>query len=610
MMTRSFGSFSLLARIAAGLACLQVALITPAVALEINPDIATVEKALESKIEQTVRTYLGDESKVITHVYIKESIRGPATKAKGTDAGIDIIYAPVPFISVPEANNISSRRSLLIKSVEAEVQVAGDTDGALIDDAVLASVKSIVEKTLKGFNAKVTVSKLELPPKRAPAEKGFLERQNLDAKSLLPVVSLVLAALIMALGVGFVARSLRASANTLVHGFSRIFVSTHSQDGGDGKPLVFETRGEAATREAGRADPAYSAAHFKNYERNLAVVKETLAQSPMVFLRTIRDEQEELRGIKWLLPSLATEEQQNLKNYFGRAGLPRVSEMEHLRAPADPMIWLQDFVERLMLRKIDERTQVERAIGAEKASRLYLAETKHLIQAVRKINTPASWRVLSEFTSRENLDKVISNVEPSDWMPLFKAAELNASALSSAADEILSVISKIPHEEAEAEERAGFYTRTLLEPVLQTLARKEPAQGDDFLKQIGAQAPELAALVRERYWSVNQLTRVPDDVLAAAFRDMRNEQRVSVLLALPPVHADRLLTLLPQGNVRTIVADQLAKTRSKKDPVEQKAAVASALQFIERLRQNYVSGEFQLLPDREIAPGPNLKIAA
>ena len=386
----------------AALPCFGTALPALGALLELNPDVASAEKGLESKIEQAIKTYLGDQSRVIARVVIKESVPGPSTRAISKDAGINIIYAPVPFISIADKSDLNARRSIFIKSVEAEIQVSGEQDQVL-EGNFIADVKAIVERILKGFNAKISIIQLEIPYKKVIRNQNFLERYQLDLKSLLPVLSMIFAALILATGIGFVARSVKYSASTLADGFAKL--SLPSQSTGS---EINGSSAQAKTPEPQQpipVAPAYSAAHSENYTRNFAIFKECLIQNPIVFLRALRDDAEELRGIKWILPSLSGEEQQSLKKYISRSGFTRFSNMAHLKPPADPMIWLQDFAERLMIRKVDERTIVDRALGIEKSGKLYLANPKHLVKAVRKVNSSGAWRILSEFVSNATLDR-------------------------------------------------------------------------------------------------------------------------------------------------------------------------------------------------------------
>ena len=571
--------------------------------IELNPEVERLEKSLEQKVYAAVKTYFGEDSRFVASVHVKESEVRPAKKDKAPapEVGVDILYAPIPLVNDFVQNTPTpeeARKHLVIDSVEVEIQVAGD-----VDTKALTNAKDLVRKTLKAFNPTVTVSKLTVPqrslaavpsPSPTPA-KAEADAGKLDFRSLMPMIAVITAAVILALGIIFIAQALRSSAQTLVSGLSHVFLSGKNSDklGVEGaseeKPIVLEHRNAPDKKPKKTTSPE---AHLRDYGRNIGIIKESLAQDPMLFLRALIEGDHDLCGCKWLLPNLTSDEQDLLRRYLGVKRVARIAEIDSDSIDFEPTSWLQDFVERLMLKRIQDRTIVEKAVGPDRTVKLYLMPSKQLAEAARQLNTPASWRILSEFASKEELEKVLAELPTEQWQTIVQGAALDSESISITADQILSRLSEAS--DAVSDERSSFYSKTLLDPVLRSLSEKEFGKEEEFLDQVGSQAPELIAMVHERFWTPRDLDRVPESVLTQLMKKIRNEQRVALLYALPEAYSQRLQELLPQGNVRTIVMDQLARAKQRNNPNELRDAVLASREILENLRQQHMAGVFKL----------------
>ncbi|HLE01118.1 MAG TPA: hypothetical protein VJB59_12715 [Bdellovibrionota bacterium] len=573
---------------------------------ELNPEIEALRKSLEQKVQENVKTFLGDEARVVTSVQVIESQVRPQVKPLTPGDGVDILYAPSSFVTEQIRPVEAPSKNVVIDSVDVEIQIGGDVDATALNNA-----RELVLKTLKGLNPKVTVTKLTLPPKKAPtptpAPMPSVEPDKLSKapevpewKTLLPLLSAVAAAFILTLGILIFGQAVKASAQTVVQGLSSLFLTSKSKDslgieGSEENPIVLEHKNGLD----GGAKKPKSETLLTDYSRNVQIIKEALAQNPLLFLRAVNDSDQELWGIKWLLPNLTGDEQETVKKFLGMARVRRMAEIPNDADFGEQTAWLQDFVERLVLNKIRERTLVERALGSEKTARIFLIKPEHLSTIGKQLNTPGTWRILSEFLPRENFDKLIKEMPQSELQNLIDAARAEITAVAQAADQIIATAGEVP-EEQQTEERAQFYSQTLLDPILNSLASKNFGEDDEFLDRISEQAPELATMVRERFWTPRDLASVADEALGLVLRTLRNEQRAAFIFALPAPHSERVESLLPQGNVRTIVTDQLTRMRQRNDANEIRNALSTARNVIESLRKDHASGKFKL----RTAPAP------
>jgi hypothetical protein len=106
-------------------------------------------------------------------------------------------------------------------------------------------------------------------------------------------------------------------------------------------------------------------------------------------------------------------------------------------------------------------------------------------------------------------------------------------------------------------------------------------------------------MIQAKLWTPRRLALVPDAYLAAVLKPLGTDKKVALVHALPEEQANRVLALIPEGNARVIVVDQMKKRRTKRDPAELKAATSVCRQFLDQLRRDAEAGKLKLLNDSE-----------
>jgi hypothetical protein len=117
------------------------------------------------------------------------------------------------------------------------------------------------------------------------------------------------------------------------------------------------------------------------------------------------------------------------------------------------------------------------------------------------------------------------------------------------------------------------------------------------LEQVTGYSEELAQMLKREFWTAKDLGRVPEPYLAKVVKTLSNEDRCSLILALPKAESERIRSMVPEGNARSIVFDKVQKAITKNDPVQFQEAARTTRRLLDRLRLEANAGKFQPLGD-------------
>jgi hypothetical protein len=611
----------------------------------LSPELEQVQKQFESSLQDKIDRVLGKEAEIAVAVLITEkqkvvtpeegASRSPAATTGRRDLpdSVDYGYLEIPLPSddpnfaesFDEPENARTRNSaknteqaLEIESMRVSLQVTEDLDPKIIESA-----QALARETLARFNPEIRVTKympIRAIPKneagRNPAssanpteDKGSEEEKKDSAiegfKPFLPVLGTVLAALILTLGVIPIARAVKSSAAALAEAFRSMpssFSSSLNQKntvnssgslgGGGGK--------SDDPKDKSGATPPPAPVFLRDYARNTRLIQQVLSEAPLTLIQALRDNEEESSGLKWLIPSMNPTDQETLKRYLGQDRLNRIASSNGDQA-RDKLVWLQDLVERVLVKRMQGGSEVQKSLSADDMVRLVLAPTALLTQAVRQLATPAAWRILVDILEKQKLEEFLASFPTEEWSVVISASDATQADIQGAAQQLFQILSDLEARDSGNQKRTEFLRNTLLDPIVHLMMNKPLTEDETFLSNLSRTAPDMLELLKKELWTTRDLFRVPDDFLKQAIMGLSSEQRVSVLFALPDAEYARMEKIIPEGNARTIAISQVRRMKTKNDPSDIKSATVIGRQFLDYLRKESERGGFKPLAEAEVA---------
>lgn len=528
-----------------------------------HPVLATTNALLESDLEHRVERRLsqifGEKSKFGITVHIREAQPSADTKAYAEDTAAAVLYAPE------------------------------DTD-----EKVLESARGMVQETLSKFKPEITIKKF------TPADTSETSDTGGTPSSLLPLALFATGGLILA-GMILLGLMLRKSLESLAEGVRS------SRADGPSLPMPSASAGvgtmtpgtsKGMTHDKGTSGPL----PFLN--QNLKVVKQVLKDQPSLLVRELGNMSNAGKGFRWLLLLLTTEEQGSLRKYLGEQRLTQLAN-ESLASGGDDSFdakshWLDELSERLTMRLVRGNSPIEAALDTETIVEFLLSDADTVIAAAESVNDKGGWRILAEFLSKEEFQRYLAKSDSAKWKNIVEATDLGKEQIVSAAKRMIENIRNSPSQKSSKADRSRYFQSVLLEPVIAALKRMSLGQQDELVGRLQGVAPDLLPLIEERIWTPRQLHRVPPDYLTEYLKNIAMEQRVAMIVGLPPDLADRMVELLPEGNIKIVVKDQVKNIESRGDERERHQHSEVCRGLIEDLRGKATNREFRLLRPDEV----------
>ena len=570
--------FDVLRKTALGAVLVPLALLSGAFAAEIDSQLRDFETSVETKLKENLGAVRGD--KPIFAVYV-HAIRAPK-KSEDKGKQIDLGYLPVPYDMDAQGTITATEEKLEISTLDVEVQVPG-----AVDDPLRKAVDEVVQKTLKGYNPKVTVTSITPPV------------LPLDYRPYLPLAAALLGALIVALGIVGAAFALKRASLSISEGF----LSLKTSEINASKPKD-DTKKETEKKKAEEkpvspeVQKVSLAPAEKALDQNIRLIEKIIKEQPALFVRSVTDDDDDNRGIRWLLPKLADDVQQILQGAFGSQ---RMAHIAGLQTKPDQLfnytVWIQLLSEQIIVRKIQGGSVVERVLGPEKTLKLMTSPAKSVLAAAAKIDTNASWRIAAEFVPSDEFQGALGTAGEDRWQKVISGAMVKEDELGTAADALLGELSTAGGDAGDddtARAKEKYYSEQLLEPVVKAVKTKPLGEDDIFLDQIGTKAPDFVTLVRSRVWTPSVIARVPEQPLGRAVMRMTNEQRAALVVGMPKEYSDKVMALVPEGNAKTILLDRIKKLMTKADANKSPEVIAICRDFLDILKADHDSGKFAL----------------
>jgi hypothetical protein len=554
---------------------------TIARAVEVNPDLDRFEHTLESTVQQKLDTLFGADSRIVVTIAAKQKLTPTAAPQV-----VDLSYVDVPMDALGQANS-EIGKNLKIDSVDAELQVP-----AALDQAIVEQAQEVVKRILHNLNPKVNVTRVE-NVKKAQDKQDKSDKP--DPGDWLSFAALLGGALILTFGIILLGRAIKYFSRQVLEGFQSMRDSSKSVlDGGlDLGEKPSENKNSDKTSDTAGAPAILQT--MKDYSRNLKIVAQILRESPMVFSKAIQDNEREWRGVKWITPSLSAEDQDLLRRNLGSTRIAQMMELSKTEVHEDRTQWLQEFAERLVVQRMQGGSFLQKALSAEVLLPLFLADRALLREAAAKSGSRAAWRILAEFLPESDFEPLLCKLNETEMETVLSAAEVTEDEVRGVAQELLKSVQTQGDQNKLSHQKREFYRATLLNPMVMNVMGKAIGEDDLFLDGLSKSAPELVTLIRERVWTARDLNRVPKPYLEKIFKSLPLDHKSAVIFSLPGDVGSMLEVMLPEGNVKTIVLDQLKKCRERNSADELKAKSTICRQFLDYLRMQAQEKKFELL---------------
>ncbi|HVJ66166.1 MAG TPA: hypothetical protein VM901_12990 [Bdellovibrionota bacterium] len=559
---------------------------------QIKKNVFEMSEQLESRIESRVKNLLGAEARVVVGVFIKEK-RAPAS----TDFSSSNPWQVVGPYSVPTSLAFEgSGESARVDFERMEIKVQ-------IEKAYAAKfqkeVESVVNDTVRGLRASVQVlANLEpLPPvTRNPASESLLE----NYRHLLPVV----AAVIVLMGFLVVGLMLRSAATQVTEGFKQLKAATSVSLPQAPSIKVIDGESADSATNSKKSLPPPPAGRSADARKNIQIIEGALGESPLVFMRSLSQEPQDLLGLKFLITKISTESKAKLRDLLGAEMITKIQDYQAGEdvVSFDAMGWLQQLAEKLEMRKLAGGTVIEEALSGDDALSLSGAGADEMIRIAEELNSPAAWRLAVDFLPLEAVQEKMKSLSEDTWLQVLKSSEQNnPEDIKGALQEIQSKLGTPAAKGAggldkkTAVQRKNFFSQKLLPVLVDAVLSRPFGEDDEFLNRLVEQAPDFGAEMRERIWTPSRLVDIEDADLKELFLKLDNEQKSILIHVLPAQHKDRLVSFLPEGNGKRIVTDTVSRLASAADAETHREKHQSlAREFLDFLRARAQDGKLKM----------------
>ncbi|MBY0369935.1 hypothetical protein K2X33_04560 [bacterium] len=573
-----------------------------AYAFDIDTGIASFGSELESKIQNNIARFFGQDAKILVTVHLE----GKKDKPSASESEpLDLAYLPTPLSESRYSNASDRHKKLSLISTRVTLRVASD-----IPDRIVKTAEEIVRDTLNGYSPKIKVIRVSLdteaPAANTPAEK----------KSYKPLIYQGLIALGTALTIllGFLlfGAAIRKAAQTLSEGLRTLGPSEGRGTRDAQRDTPRETVREQTIREQAAAGsiamppplpPSHSAitpSERVSIKHNLSIFTKALQDKPLVIAKSFGTSAVELQGMRWLLPQLDQTNRDLLKRILSAEQIEALRESARTNFGTPGEIasaqWLQSLVEKIVLANMQDEDNIEDIIGPEASTQLANSDNSQLTLAAKKIGTHAAWRVIAEFLSPEQIARIQSQDETS-WNDLLLAWKADTEELKGAASAIVASFGQSA-ENTEANRQMTYFRTFIVPPMVEAISKMSVEEQERFLEKTRAKSPDLAACISEFVWTPSMLQKIPQVKLRECLLELEPEKRPILIWALPSSEAKLIYSFLKEGNIKQIATEYLTKEKPTTSTPQWQEAQAVATRFLRIVRVRAEKDGF--VPDMKV----------
>lgn len=595
-----------------------------------NPKVTELQEKFEQRIVSRLKVFLPPDSKF--DVSVQAKIADPKVTAKTNTAtnkkkaSFDVGYLSVPvsddFISGLENGLDKDANSQMhppqveevtVSSIDAAVVISKSDDPKLQDSPEaekknIAAITQLVQGLFDKIPTRVKVeyfSKLPEAPAPVTPEKPF------DVQKNMPYLIGLVATLIMAFAVSAIARSLRSASVSVVDGLlnlnSRVKSDVKSEEinKDSGKKEDQDKPGKPAAVAGVTASMGTIHAVPNPDPHSVKVIKDFILENPVMVGRTISDSVVDMIGLRHLLPYLEETERALIHMVLGHRRLQRMWDIaldDHIQGENlyDFNAWLHRIAEKLTIRKLQGVSSIEQAVGKERMIKIIGAGEEKIFEIAKRHNHRATWRVALEFLSKEYVAEFLRKMNFTDLEVFLSSALSPFEEISNSVDRMIQELEGVSSQPKTGdltqttEERNSYYEKHMVDPLVAMITEKPPVEDELFLRRIDSLSTELGQLVRARVWSPERFKEIPDYYLDRRIKALTINERVSLILVLPKEQSERIRSMIPEGNGRSIVLDLVKQALAKADTKRDQENFAFFRGFMDSIKSDYEQKKFEL----------------
>ena len=330
----------------------------------------------------------------------------------------------------------------------------------------------------------------------------------------------------------------------------------------------------------------------ESYPHHLALFTRMLKESPIAVMQTVKESIQESSSefsyhFRKLMVRLSEEDLDAVKKCLSEEDLESVRNDEHATSSQEHVSWLQEFCEKLVVKKVSGGSSLERLMGTDAAREFYAVDPDILAEIAKETGTQAGWRIASEFLPKEKISQIFAAGDATLKNVLITAAAVSSEAVQKTIPEM---IEKIKNTKKGVTLENDEYNDLIASSLVTELAARPLDQWDQGVVEFNQLSPDVGRLVAEQFWTPANIAQVPDAYFSQVVKGLKPEQKAKLIAGYPQPHSSRILSFIPEGQGRTIVEDMVSKLRRKNDI---DALKEYCVEFLKRLQKDAKEGQFK-----------------
>lgn len=556
-------------------------------------DIKKLEDKFKGEIETGVKEYLGAEKKF--KVYVQVSGRKKTEEKKASDFN-DTEFG---YLSVADSyQDVKILDKVVVNSVSAEIFIYDK-----IDRAVENNIRKISSGAMKGFPNTTILSVMPSPPKieekkpEAPETPFDLKKFLMDhASDIFKMFSTLFVGALALLGLYLLGRALIAAFKTIGDAMKDSTDKIARQQKENKEQELEAKKNDEQKLAHQKIEEVFNNQLEIQFERNINIVKSCLRVSPHVFKQVLIRNEENLNGLKTLLP-LIVDYTVKLKEAISQDLWKKVESLKGIEEGLFNR-WLNAFAEDISVAQMTENGYFSYVIDHNLLERAYAAKFSHLVDASMRINSGVLYKFVLDFLPPEESTHLMKHFDEETWKMILTERYINAAELNDDVANMLKIVDEYVEKEKREINDQGL-ARILTNPMTLFLQGKSFEESEELFDILSMSAPDLATLLKSKFWTPRTLYRVPSEYLREKFNTLTVEARVHILLAVQEDIRNFMLGFIPEGKVMTIVTDQYNRDVETFDERARIKSVKVLKEFLDNLKADATAEKFILKEELE-----------
>lgn len=522
-----------------------------------------------------------------------------------TDTGeyIDLGYVSVPVHFADSTQTVTSETSyfdnLEIASLKVDVKVPNELDQKYIKD-----VTNIVRSQVANLNPKVNVTRVEFPKFTVSRDIASTAKDEIksdtvaNSEPLLQKWDIIVKIFLVLTFIAAIIVAVRIFSSSLRSGFEVIASGLQTLRPSTDKPLGLEIYQK---EEQNKTDSTIEhEIPIEDHQKNLNMVKDILKESPLDILRSLTNSQNDILGIRWLLTKLMDDEKNTLKQFLSTEQLESMETIPPSSA-WKAAYWLQQLVEKVTVRQMKGKSELEIALTVEQMISLYSLDHSLIKKLVISLNHKGAWRLATEVLSKKEFQQILTQANENDWEIAMSCSEASEQEIKEGYEKLYQATKSEKSQSKEDQVSDSFFIGNILPTFIEAIKDKPIGEDQKYLAKLSINYPSRVKEINKFIWTFDNLTTVAEDQLKMIINSLEVNQLFALMVSLPNPWPEKFQAYLPDNRKKVIILDLIE--RSKKNPDEKGlfAARKTTRDFIESLRRMHLDGKLKMKSEAKSA---------